>query len=243
MDSDSVTQKPDGIYVINVKKFAERRAHIQSQLARFDMAAEFVLDWDADEITPEEMEQYFLGHNLSLGQMSCALKHVKTLEQIVHKQQQQALVLEDDAIFSTEFKQGLAYALAESCNFALPKVIFIGCGGNFYTPKSQRVPGQHLYVGRRGRFTDSYIIDCETAKKRLAWIQANKISQPIDNQFEKIDRELGITMLWLEDPVVEQGSKSGLYTSAIEKAPPAMIQQLLFNWEKLRRKYIYQLWR
>ena len=238
-----VTKQLDGIYVINVKAFHERRAFMEAQLLKHDMTAEFILDGDADELTDEVINQYFVGDNLSANQMSCALKHIMTLQRIVNRKQQQALVLEDDAIFSPKFNEGLHHALEESPRFNGPKVIFIGCGGNFYTPKSLRKPGQHLYVGSRGRFTDSYIIDCDTAQKRLDWIVSNKVSLPIDNQFEKIDRELGISMLWLEEPVVEQGSKAGLFISAVEKAPPVWLQGLLFNWEKLKRKYIYQLWR
>jgi len=237
------TKQLDGLYVINVKAFHERRAFMEAQLLKHEMKAEFVLDGDADELTAEIINKYFIGDNLSPNQMSCALKHIMTLESIVANKQQQALVLEDDAIFSPRFNEGLHYALEESPRFDGPKVIFIGCGGNFYTPKSLRKPGQHLYLGSRGRFTDSYIIDCNTAQKRLDWITRNKVSLPIDNQFEKIDRELGISMLWLEEPVVEQGSKAGLFMSAVEKAPPVWLQRLLFNWEKLKRKHIYQLWR
>ncbi|MDO9424720.1 MAG: glycosyltransferase family 25 protein [Methylobacter sp.] len=239
----SATKQLDGVYVINVKAFHERRASMEAQLLSQDMTAEFILDGDADELTAEVVSKYFMGDNLSANQMSCALKHIMALESIIENKQQQALVLEDDAIFSPRFNEGLRYAMEESPRFDGPKVIFIGCGGNFYTPKSLRKFGQHLYVGARGRFADSYIIDFNTAQKRLDWIIGNKISLPIDNQFEKIDLELGITMLWLEEPVVEQGSKAGLYMSALEKAPPAWLQKLLFSFEKLKRKYIYQLWR
>ena len=123
------------------------------------------------------------------------------------------------------------------------KVIYIGSGGNFFTPKSQRRPGQYLYLGIRGRFTDSYIIDSATAQKRLDLINTHKVSEPIDNQFDKIDKQLDIKIVWLEDPIVEQGSKNGLFDSTIESAPPTWLQKLLFNFEKLKRKYIYQLWR
>ncbi|MGR9013360.1 MAG: glycosyltransferase family 25 protein [Gammaproteobacteria bacterium] len=239
----SATKQLDGVYVINVKEFHERRAFMEAQLLSQNMKAEFILDGDADELTAEIISQYFIGDSLSANQMSCALKHIIALKSIVENKQQQALVLEDDAIFSPGFNEGLYYAMEESPRFDGPKVIFIGCGGNFYTPKSLRNPGQHLYLGARGRFADSYIIDFNTAKKRLDWIISNKVSLPIDNQFEKIDRELGISMLWLEDPVVEQGSKSGLFMSALEKAPPIWLQNLLFSFEKLKRKYIYQLWR
>lgn len=239
----SATQQLDGVYVINVKAFHQRRAFMEAQLSSHAMTAEFILDGDADELTAEIIDRYFIGDNLSINQMSCALKHIMALQRIVENKQQQALVLEDDAIFSPDFNAGLQYALAESPCFDGPKVIFIGCGGNFYTPKSLRKPGQHLYIGARGRFADSYIIDANTAQKRLDWIALNKVALPIDNQFEKIDRELGISMLWLEEPVVEQGSKAGLFMSELEKAPPVWLQGLFFSWEKLKRKYIYQLWR
>lgn len=240
---DLATTQLDGIYVINVKAFHERRAFMEAQLAKYDMTAEFILDADADELTQEAIDRYFVGDNLSRNQMSCAMKHILAMQRIVDNRQQRALVLEDDAIFSPGFNQGLHHALEESPRFNGPKVIFIGCGGNFYTPKSRRIPGQHLYVGSRGRFSDSYIIDCDTAQKRLNWIDNNKVSLPIDNQLDQIDRELGISLLWLEDPVVEQGSKAGMFMSALEEAPPTWLQGLLFGWEKIRRKYIYQLWR
>lgn len=237
------TKQLDGVYVINVKAFHERREFMETQLLKHDMTATFILGGDADELTSDIINKYFVGDNLSLNQMSCALKHITALERIIENKQQQALVLEDDAVFSPGFNEGLHYALEESPRFDGPKVIYIGCGGNFYTPKSRRKPGQHLYLGTRGRFADSYIIDFNTAQKRLDWIISNKVSLPIDNQFEKIDKLLDIKIVWLEDPIVEQGSKNGLFNSALEPAPPTWLQNLLFNFEKLKRKYIYQLWR
>lgn len=231
------------IYVLNVKKFTQRRLFMEQQLARFSMEAEFIFDWDADELTDALIEQYFTGNDLSRAQMSCAMKHITALQKIAAANNHFNLVLEDDAVFTDDFLQGLQNALQQSHQFQGHKVIYIGSGGNFFTPKSQRVKGQYLYIGSKGRFADSYIIDSQTAQKRLDWIAKNKISKPIDNQFEFIDKQLDIKILWLEDPVVEQGSKNGLFDSALEKAPPSWLQGLLFRWEKLKRKYIYQLWR
>jgi glycosyl transferase family 25 len=237
-------KKLDYIYVLNVKKFTDRRSFMEKQLDAEGLQAEFVFDWDADELNDDIIERYFAKENcLSQAQKSCALKHVTALEKAVKNNCEFNLILEDDALFAKNFKLGLQYALDESPQFPGSKVIYIGSGGNFFTPKSQRKPGQHLYIGRRGRFADSYIIDSETAQKRLEWIAEYKISEPIDNQFEKIDKELGIKIVWLEEPVVEQGSKNGLFNSALEPAPPQWLQAVLFSWEKLKRKYIYQLWR
>ncbi|MDD2802096.1 hypothetical protein [Methylovulum sp.] len=78
----------------------------------------------------------------------------------------------------------------------------------------------------------------------MQWIVNHKISRPIDDQFDFIDKELGITMLWLEEPVVEQVSKNGLFSNTLDtKAPSQWLQALSFYWQKFRRKYVYQVWR
>lgn len=237
-------KKLAAIYVLNVKKFTDRRVFMEKQLAKENLAAEFIFAWDADELTDEIIECYFAKDNsLSAAQKSCALKHIVALEKIAQRNSEFNLILEDDALFSKDFSLGIERALAQSEQFSGAKVIFIGSGGNFFTPKSQRKAGQYLYLGSRGRFADSYILDSKTAQKRLDWILEHKISEPMDNQFERIDKALGIQMLWLEEPVVEQGSKNGLFDSALEPAPPTWLQRVLFNFEKLKRKYIYQLWR
>lgn len=231
------------IFVLNVKKFSERRTFMEQQLAAADMQAEFILDWDIEDLNEEIIGRFFTaGNNMSAAQKSCALKHVAALQKTAASGGL-ALILEDDAVFGKDFALGVQRALQQSGQFPGEKVIYIGSGGNFFTPKSQRKTGQYLYKGSRGRFTDSYIIDSATAQKRLEWIATHRITESIDNQFDKMDRLLGIQILWLEDPVVEQGSKNGLFNSALEAAPPLWLKAILFRWEKLKRKYIYQLWR
>ncbi len=233
----------DAVYVINVKAFEERRRSILSQLQRFGLIAEVIYDWDPADIDDAVSARWFVPGTLTLAQRSCALKHVAALQRISERRQAHALVLEDDALLATGFAAGVDRALTEAPAYSELSVIFIGSGGNFYTPRSRREPGRSLYPGPRGRFADSYIIGHPAADKRLAWIGEHRISQPIDNQFETIDREAGIAMLWLEDPVVEQGSKSGRFVTAIDKQYPRWLQGLQFHWEKLRRKWLYQLWR
>lgn len=232
----------DRIYVLNVKKFTDRRQFMEQQLEKFGLKAEFIFDWDVEDLIPEIINKYFSNSQLTPAQQSCALKHILALEKIATSQDKFALVLEDDAVFSNDFLLGLQHAIEQSTQFTGDKVIYIGSGGNFFTPKSQRKPGQFLYPGTRCRFADSYMLDSSTAKKRLEWFQSHKISAPIDNQFDAIDKELDIQTLWLEDPVVEQGSKNGLFQSALEADPPPWLKGIFFGWEKLKRKYIYQLW-
>jgi len=233
----------DAILVINVRRFVERRRHVEAQLARFGLQAQFVHEHDAEDITPEEDARWFAGTELNRGQKSCALKHVAVLQRAVADGWQHCLVLEDDVVLADDFADGVRAAVAETRDTPRPYVIYLGAGGNFYTPASQRVAGQRIYEGSRGRFTDSYIVGAQEAALRLAQLQAQPMTKPIDVAFEAADRAAGIRFLWLEDPVVEQGSKLGLFETSLEPALPNWLQGLRYRFERLRRKHLYQLWR
>jgi glycosyl transferase family 25 len=233
----------DAIMVINVKRFVERRRHIEAELARFGLRGEMIHDFDADEIPPEVDQRWFAGDALSAGQKSCALKHVVVLQQVVEQGWQRCLVLEDDAVLADDFAEGVRAALVETAAEPHPYVIYLGAGGNFYTPASARQPGRRIYPASKGRFTDSYIIGAQEAALRLRHIEAQPMSKPIDVVFDAVDRQAGIRFLWLEDPVVEQGSKLGVFHTTLERAPPNWLQAVRYRLERLRRKYIYQLWR
>jgi glycosyl transferase family 25 len=233
----------DAILVVNAKSFAERRRHVEAQLARFGLRGEFIHDFDADEIGGELDRRWFAGADVSRGQKSCALKHLEALRRIAEKDWRRCLVLEDDVVLAEGFADGVRAAVDETRDMPHPFVVYIGAGGNFYTPASRRVPGRRVYDADKGRFADSYILGSEEARLRLALIEAEPMRKPIDVVFDAIDRRAGIRFLWLEDPVVEQGSKLGIFRSSLEPAPPNWLQALRYRLERLRRKYVYQLWR
>jgi glycosyl transferase family 25 len=233
----------DAILIINVKSFVERRRHVEAQLARFSLSGEFIHEFDADEITADVDRRWFSGDQLNRGQKSCALKHVVVLQRVIERGWQHCLVLEDDVVLADDFTDGVRAALAETRDEPRPYVIYLGAGGNFYTPASQRQPGRRIYPASKGRFTDSYIISTQEAALRLARIEAQPMTKPIDVVFDTIDHAAGIRFLWLEDPVVEQGSKLGVFRTSLEAAPPNWLQGLRYRLERLRRKYLYQLWR
>jgi glycosyl transferase family 25 len=233
----------DAIYVVNVRSFVERRLHVEAQLARFGLRGELLHEWDAEDITPEVDARWFAGSGLNRGQKSCALKHLSILQRVAAAGRQHCLVLEDDVVLADDFVEGVRAALAETRDAPRPYVIYLGAGGNFYTPASRRVPGRRIYEAAKGRFTDSYIIGAQEAALRLAAIERAPMTQPIDVVFDRVDSAAGIRFLWLEDPVVEQGSKLGVFRTSLEAAPPNWLQGLRYRLERLRRKYFYQLWR
>ena len=233
----------DGILIINPRSFIERRQNVERQLSSLGLTYEFIHTYDACDLDPAMVQKHFRVPYPNIGNQSCAMKHLAAMRLVVERRWHRALILEDDVILGSDFIQGVRDAIAESSAIMHPHVVFIGSGGNFYTPKSMRLPGQRLYRAPRGRFTDSYILGAETARLRVQWIEQHGIAGAIDVHFDASDPKLGIEWYWLEDPVVEQGSKNGTFRSVIQSAPPNLIQRVKFGWEKIRRKYIYQLWR
>lgn len=233
----------DGILIINPRDFLERRENIERQLRSLGLTYEFIHTYDASDLDPATVQRHFAVPYENPVTQSCAMKHLAALRLVVERQWRRALILEDDVILAPGFVQGVRDAIAESSAIRHPHVLFIGSGGNFYTPQSTRVTGQRLYRASKGRFADSYILGADTARLRVEWIEQHGIAGAIDCHFDASDPKLGIEWYWLEDPVVEQGSKNGTFQSAIQSAPPNVIQRVRFWWEKIRRKYIYQLWR
>jgi glycosyl transferase family 25 len=229
----------DGIFVINVRSFVERRKNIEHQLDPLGLRYEFIHVYDADDLGSESVRKYLRGAKLSPGQLSCAMKHVHAFQLMAERNWQRALILEDDVIVAPDFLQGIQDALTESSGIQGPHVLFIGSGGNLYTPRSLRVSGKRLYQAAKGRLTEAYIIGRQAAAMRMEWIERNGIVLPADNLFDRIDRETGIVPYWLEEPVAVQGSKKGVFKSTLEPAPPNLVQRVKFELQKFRRKHFY----
>lgn len=229
----------DGILVINPRDFVDRRKSIERQLQPLGLAYEFIHSYDVADLNAAITARYFKNELLSPGQRSCALKHLQALRLVAERQWQRALILEDDALLAGQFVSRLQEALQESASIASPHVLFIGSGGNLYTPRRLQVPGRHLYKSTRGRLGEAYVLGSHVARRRVEWIDAHGIPLPIDNLFEQIDRECGIDLYWLEPPIVEQGSKNGRFQSVLEPAPPKFVRRITAALQKVRRKYLY----
>ena len=238
------------VYVIHARHLTDRAGHIASQLARFQIPYELIEAHDPDAIDPALAERVMRSENpCSIGVLSCALKHIEALRRIVAHGYHRALVLEDDAILDRNFTDILANILAEAQAIDHPHAIQIGSGGNMFIPPQHLRPGKYLYAANQVRTTDGYLIGAETARLRLAWLERHQFYTAADHLYNRIDREMGIQRYWSEPAIVVQGSISGLFHSAIDeghrgrKDKPLWQVQLRFGWQRLRRKYLYPLFR
>ena len=205
------------ILVIHVKTFVDREAHMRSELGRFGLHFEFVLDHDAVEITPEIEARYFVPDcRLSRAEKSCCMKHLLAMRQVARLPEGQfGLVLEDDVVLADDFPAILGKAVEEAAGLSGPRVIQVGCANNLHVPKHLVKDGTYLYRASQVRATDSYLIDPDSARRRIAFIEQHKMALPADHLFNQVDTACGIPFYWLEPTVVEQGSMNGRFQSAI----------------------------
>lgn len=235
------------VYVIHAAHFVDRKKHITQALGHHGIAFEFVKAFDPKDITAEIEEKYFSSNvELSTGAKSCALKHVHVMEMMHERQQSLALVLEDDLILDDGFVEWVQAFLDEASEFPAGYSIQLGCANNMYVPGRQLKNNQHLYLQKEVRAGEAYLIDAKAANLRLSWITENKISLPIDHLFNRSDRELGLSIYWSDPTLVEQGSMNGLFKTSLDQGrvnKSSFRLRFKFAWQKLRKKYIYRMFR
>lgn len=104
------------IFVINMKKSAERLAFMSEQLSRLGLSFEIQMGIDGKthefgDMYDEESSERLNGTPLALVEKGCALSHRLILERIVSEHIPYTLILEDDVELPTQFKDALAQEL------------------------------------------------------------------------------------------------------------------------------------
>ena len=227
-------------YVVHSNSLPERADHIRRELDRVGIPFEWVLEFEADEITPEVDARYFAPDApLSIRQKSCALKHVVAMQRIRARQHDLALIFEDDAQLVPDFAARLKSVLAEAEGWPRPRILHLGAATNFYTPAADLKPGQTIYAGNRVRNMEAYVLGAQEAAARLDWIAQHPMRDPIDIAFNRGDPEVGIPFLWPEPPLAEQGSLNGVFKSSLsEKGYSQARLRIQFAVQKFSRRYL-----
>ena len=209
----AVNEWVDGVYVLSVKTFADRIAHARRELGRQRIAFEFVLEHDAPDIGPALLAR-FAPSDMTLAQRSLVMKHVAAWTSAVRKGQRRILVFEDDALLAAGFGTRFDAAMRAADALAPGWLVFLG-GADTKVPDSYFLAEGPL-VPLPIATAEGYVTDLAAIERRLAWLDANKIALPADHLIRHIDHALGVPQYWLRDPIVEQGSVTGLFASALD---------------------------
>ena len=208
-------------FVLHVKKgYEDREEHISRMMKKMNIAFEYILDGDMQDITKETLEKYFTGEmKINSPATSCALKHLLACHEIVERKIEGALVLEDDIVlhdnFVSVFQRSIDELKGNSNWNAKPVIINYEDTRLRFVPRSKRVEGRVLYEGDRDRMAGAIYVNHAAAK--LIWDYAikDKLDQPIDLFHCYLLKKNLIAYLWCQPVVATQGSHSGLFMSGI----------------------------
>jgi glycosyl transferase family 25 len=234
----------DAVFVLSVKTFADRIAHVTGELARFGIPFEFIFEHDAAELDDATILQHFVAGGPPMKrQASLTLKHLQAWRLAIARGAQRVMVFEDDVVLHPEFHARLAAAMFVADGLAPGWHIFLG-GADAKVPDDFFLhPGP--LVPLASTTAEGYVADLEACRRRVAWCGANKINLPADQLITHIDRVEGVAQYWPPEPLVEQGSVIGLFDSVLDAN--RLKHSHLYNvarhrWTKWRRRTLRRHW-
>ncbi|MGZ8994448.1 MAG: glycosyltransferase family 25 protein [Burkholderiaceae bacterium] len=234
-----VNAQVDAVFVLSVRSFHDRIAHIEAELRRHGIAFEWIFEHDAAELTPGLIEATFAPSDMGPPQQSLVLKHIEAWKRCVARGYRRILVFEDDAILASDFTQVFGAAMQAADAIDQPYMIYLGCGDNKYVSPSKS-PGSVLVKTNLALpATDAIVVDQRAARLRLEYVGRQKITRPADWLMREADAAMGIAHYWLADPIVEQGSMTGRFASVLDRKRIDRSRAwigLRFRWDRWRRR-------
>jgi glycosyl transferase family 25 len=211
------------IFVVHYDKLIERRQNMIRQLLINDLEAEFVIQYNRNNISDNDENLFSTNKIQTNRNKAITLSHLYCYREIADKYDY-ALVLEDDAIFNYQFKEKLDKYISQ-----LPNdwdMLFIGDGCNLHIPydivnKSntnifKKCLEPTLWGGNGAtRCTDSYLISKKCASKIIEFIEHTKIDNAIDWWLNDVCRKHHFNVYWAEPTIVSQGSEIGIFKPAM----------------------------
>ena len=208
------------IYICHYTKYTERKKYIQDQLDKLKLNPNnihFIEEFDAGNYDPKINKKIFLdpdnenNKNIAIeksfwyarkakprqlrdSEKSLALKHIKALKKVKDSNNDYGLIIEDDCYFCDDFLKKLELVVKNLPNNW--SVYFANSTINMLNRKGlNRIIADNNYVIRRKHpataGTVSYLIKKKSAEKVYYDIKKNKISWPIDWEYNWIFKKLG----------------------------------------------------
>ncbi len=240
MNAASVNSMVDAVYVLSVRSFADRIAHVQRQMAAHGIAFEFIFEYDADAIPPELITRTFGASDMRRAHQSLVLKHMEVWRRMQARRLARALVFEDDVVLDTHFNAAFARAIKEADALAPGWSLYLGRGDNHHVGQPGAVTA--LIPGGPLPAADALVCDLDAAQRRLAYLDTHPITRPADWLIRETDAAVGVTQWWLARPIVEQGSMNGTFASALDdkrQQRGRLYAWLRYRWDKLWRGLRY----
>ena len=234
-----VNEQVDAVFVLSVRSFHDRIAHIEAELRNHSIAFEWIFEHDAAELDPELVAATFATSDMGPPQHSLVLKHIETWKRCVERGYRRVLVFEDDAMLARNFSQVFSAAMRDADLIEHPYMVYLGCGDNKYVAPAERSDSVLVKTKLALPATDATVFDQRAARLRLEYVARHKITRPADWLMREADAAMGVVHYWLRDPIVEQGSMNGRFASVLDRKRIGRSRAwtgLRFRWDRWWRR-------
>lgn len=220
-------------YILHYSKLNDRRKRLESELSKYNIQADWILDFDQEYLTEsminesydKSKESYNKKINptyglrttphrlLNIAEISCTFKHREAIKRISIECDNYGLILEDDVVFCNDFDIHFNTFMKSTPDDW--DAIFMGSCANLHVPSSILKNSQTAYriAHPSSRGGDSYLL-----KRDLA----QKITESMKTFVTISDWELSYQLYlhdaktyWWEPSLIAQGSECGLYKSTL----------------------------
>lgn len=178
-------------FIINLKHSLERRAKMESQLIKLNIAHEFIEAVDGREMTEAERRNVTREVNYAFlpGEVGCALSHQKIYKKIINENIEAALILEDDVVLSSDLSKILNNVTLSETK---PEILLLSRVNKFYKKPIKNIYGScNLHKMHQATTAHAYIINQKAASKLITnlypvWMVSDKWSLFEDLSLAKI---------------------------------------------------------
>lgn len=219
-------------YVIHFDKLVERKVHLEEQLNREGLRAEWFIQRGEDVYTKEEIAKYYkydtnkwiekikiaklnrIPRPLGKAEVDISINHFKLLERISEDKGNLFLILEDDVVLCEEFTYTLQKVLGE-----LEKVEWDICFLDWCNTTPPRKGGiVEIVDQRKNEDSDSWGLAAYLIKPRAAaelLRDFDHFTLVCDDEIRYLVKKKRLVPKWSLPPLAEQGSISGKFTSSL----------------------------
>lgn len=235
----------DAVFVVHVKLDLERGVWMQQQLDALGIPFRWMLEADLEELSAADVDRYFSGKEMAgpaRAAHSCAMKHLFVYRTMVNEGLNRVLVLEDDAILSSEFVDVFNRMVEEWAAFPEEErnmaLINLENSLQVWVPRRQRKKQQLLYSMPQGRATGGYLLSLPLAKAIWEHALGYGCHRPIDWYHNDLSSIIGLKHYWIHPTIVEQGSHNGTWKSRVDGKPAGWFRRI--TWQvQLRIKSLF----
>jgi glycosyl transferase family 25 len=233
----------DMVYVLSVKTFTDRIAHIKTLMQQHDIPFEFIFEHDIPDMSSELLAQTFSSAcKLTMAQKSLVLKHIQAWKNACLNQFKHVLVFEDDVILNKNFKLYFDKVVNAINQLPAGHLVFLG-GADAKVPAHFLLSNETL-VALPLATAEAYISDLTAMQRRVDWLNTHQVSMPADHLICHIDQHTQTAHYWSRRPMAEQGSVTGIFNSHLDshrQKHSKLFNVLRYRWNKFQR-HILRRW-